>query len=283
MPSPYLILAALIAANVAAAVAIYWRRSALTGTTLVQAQWWTIIGLATLAGGETLLVMFTTESGLPEWGRAVRRIAATATFCPVMAVLGARRPQHLAWQFVVVTLWIMLSLPAWEALFLQRLEEMDVGPVRGWFLWLMIAVNLVTYLPTRFWMASLMVALGQLLLLAPYLPGLSHSEATQLNVLAAAVLFATAIVRTCFGFPRPLHRSVDFDQRWLKFRDMFGTMWALRVVERISAAAQMYDWPMSLTWTGFYFHDPSDSWENLSAEAEAELRQTMDNLLRRFV
>ena len=282
MPPTYFIVAALITATIASGAALWRRQAALRGTTLVQAAWWTLVALATLAGGETLLLIFGAEDTLPSWSAAVRLICATVTFCPVMAVLGARRPHHLAWQFIVVTLWIMLSLPAWEVLLLGRFESMDVGPVRGWFLWLMIALNLVTYLPTRFWMSAILVALGQLLLLGPFLPGVQVDEASRVSILVAAVFFAVAIIRTCGGFPPPPCRENEFDRRWLMFRDSFGTMWALRVVERVNASAQMYNWPMSLTWTGFYFHNADNGWDNLSPQAEAELRQTMENLMRRF-
>ena len=104
-----------------------------------------------------------------------------------------------------------------------------------------------------------------------------------MSVLFATLFFAIAIARTCSGFPRRRMGRSEMDQRWIQFRDMFGTLWALRVIERVNAAAAIYHWPFSLTWTGFYFHDPEEDWESLSAEDRKELQQTMDNLLRRFM
>ena len=267
----------------AAACFLFWRREALRGTTLTHAWWWVLLSLGTILFGELLLWLTFTDEQIAIWSPIVQLISATSTFCPMMAVLGARRPGHHAWQFVVATMWIMLALPAWEALFLGRPEAMDVGTVRGWFLWLMIAVNLITWLPTRFWMTSVLVMLGQLLMLEQFLPGLPGDNARGTSVMFATFFFATAVARTCSGFPRRRIGRSEMDQRWIQFRDMFGTMWALRVIERINAAAAMYRWPLSLTWTGFYFHDLEDDWKTLSAEDQKELEQTMENLLRRFM
>lgn len=279
-----LIAAMLSAALAGAAVALLiWRRGAVRGTTLTHAWWWAVASLATLAAGELVLACQPDKADHAGLSGAVRLIAATGAFCPVMAVLGARRPQHRAWQFVVITMWIMLALPALEAIFLRRMEIIDVGPVRGWFLWLMIAVTFLAYAPTRFTVAAVLVALAQIVLLQPFLPGIAERPPHALAPLAAMVFLSVAVARTACGFPRQRPADNPYDARWLDFRDRFGAMWALRVIERVNAAARMYDWPLSLTWTGFYFHDAADDWTSLSPQIEKELRQTLDNLLRRFV
>jgi len=267
----------------AAVIVLNRGREAIAGTTLGHAWAWTLCSLATLTACEVFRWWSSTFTGGQQWDAALRLIAATGTFCPVMAVLGARRPQHRAWQFVVVSMWAILALPALEAIFLGRPQAMDVGPVRGWFLWLMLLVNLLTYLPTRFAAAAVLVAMGQLLLLAPFLPGLGERGHNGAAAAGAALFFAVAAVRTACGFPRAHPAPSEFERRWCSFRDMFGTMWALRVIERVNAAARMYEWPLSLTWTGFYFHHPEDDWATLSPKTERELRQTLDNLLRRFL
>jgi hypothetical protein len=40
---------------------------------------------------------------------------------------------------------------------------------------------------------------------------------------------------------------------WFDFRDAFGTLWGLRVVERFNDTARRSNWPVRLGWRGFEF------------------------------
>ncbi len=66
--------------------------------------------------------------------------------------------------------------------------------------------------------------------------------------------------------------------QWQKFRDAYGAFWALRILGRANQTAELRDWPIRLTWTGFYFLGEMEP----TAEQLAELDQTMATLLRRF-
>jgi hypothetical protein len=66
---------------------------------------------------------------------------------------------------------------------------------------------------------------------------------------------------------------------WRDFRDSFGTVWGLRVMERMNASAKMYDWPVALEWSGFTNRDSSQGDVHPPAAVEDSLR----TLLRRFV
>ena len=281
--SPAVLTAATIVFALVAIVVIARGRNRLRQTTLTHALWWCIGSLAVLAVLEAASLWLHWQSEAGDWSRALRLISASGMFCPAMAVLGARRPHHVAWQFIVASMWVMLSLPALEAVFLGRLETMDVGPVRGWFLWLMVAVSFVIYALTRFTFVAILTALGQVVLLSPFLPGMGGWGPFEWHPPAAAGLFMVAAIITASGYPRVRISDNEFDQRWFDFRDQFGAMWGLRVIERINAAARMYQWPFSLTWTGFYFHEAKTDWSSVSPGVKAELRQTLDNLLRRFV
>ncbi len=67
----------------------------------------------------------------PSWAAPARYIAAMSTFSPIMALLGAKRPQDRGWQFIVATLWAILSLPACEWLLFGGVAE--IHPARFWF------------------------------------------------------------------------------------------------------------------------------------------------------
>jgi hypothetical protein len=76
-----------------------------------------------------------------------------------------------------------------------------------------------------------------------------------------------------------------WDREWLDFRDRFGALWALRVAERINAAAVGNSWPVRLTWNGY---GAVDGWaipepDSLPPDVRQALQTTKDNLLRRFV
>jgi hypothetical protein len=49
----------------------------------------------------------------------------------MLAVLGAKRPQHAAWSFVVLAFWGILALPAAETYFLQRGQRREMGDARS--------------------------------------------------------------------------------------------------------------------------------------------------------
>ncbi|MES1213155.1 MAG: hypothetical protein ABUL64_01075, partial [Singulisphaera sp.] len=80
------------------------------GTTLVAPWCWAIVAVALVAAVDGAALL--SGSGMtPAWLSAARYLAAIATFCPLMAVLGAKRPQDRAWQLIVLALWFVLALP----------------------------------------------------------------------------------------------------------------------------------------------------------------------------
>ena len=88
----------------------------LRGTTLSAALAWAVVAVFAIGTVEFFHACgsIVTGSGVQI---TLRYVAAITTFCPVMAVLGAKRPQHRAWQLIVVSLWCVLALPAAESFF----------------------------------------------------------------------------------------------------------------------------------------------------------------------
>lgn len=289
-------------------------RPVLRGTTLVPAAWWIAASVAAVTGLELSLVVgrIATSSA---WVGPLRFAVATTVFCPWMAVLGARRPHDRAWQWIVLSLWVILALPAAEVLLLQRGQHLEIHTARAWFLWLLIAVGVVNWLPTRMWGASLLGGAAQTLLLAEYLPGLGRSwgadgVAWALIAMIGAALWIAARARPTVEPPAP-----SLSRAWRDFRDLFGALWALRLLERISAAAHAGRWPVTLHWDGFervadlsderretearesdaklhhespHECDRSDAAKPRAAAADPTrdcqpLQIAIDNLLRRFV
>lgn len=276
MPAAVSILLAL-----AGTAALIWQKPRLAGTTLVAPWLWALISLWTIAGVETLLLLFTDSTG-DAWPAALRYSAAATLFCPLMAALGAKRPQNGAWQFIVLSLWCVLVLPAAEEVFVSSSPSFEIRGARSWFLLALIGVGIANSFPTRFWLSSLLSAAGQTVLLLPYLPFGQAVLGRWVTPLALGLCVA-AIGLAAAGLPRRQMAIAPLDQVWLDFRDMFGALWSLRVAERVNAAAAMYHWEIGLSWGGFRTADGKAAPSELPAELSAAVRQNLDNLLRRFV
>jgi hypothetical protein len=126
------------------------------------------------------------------------------------------------------------------------------------------------------------------MMLAPFLPFLtSFSDAWPLVdpavSLCVAILVAIAALQVALGLPRHRPSQHAMDRWWLAFRDAFGAVWALRVLERINAASVMYRWPVRLSWHGFGPQSRVAGDDVLPPETPAAMERTFRMLLRRFV
>src|SRR5262249_55111939 len=93
---------------------------------------WTVRGLALAA-----------EFGTPERAFFLRYLALCLTGCAAVAVLGARRPGVVAWNFVVLGLLAVLLLPLAEGLLTGGRGQLD--GVRAVFLAGTVAVGVLNY------------------------------------------------------------------------------------------------------------------------------------------
>jgi hypothetical protein len=270
--------AAIVALIVGLSV-LFSRRRAIEQTTLVSASWWalgTVVGwsAAELAAGLSLVSSSTSA--------LVRYCAVTLSFCPVIALLGAKRPQHGAWNFIVVSLWAIVALPAAENLLLRRGISITVGEARGWFLWILILLGPINFAPTRFWLPSLLIAAGQAAALAGVLPVLRNVAGGSHDVFG--LVLVTAAIAAAELLSRSERRCANaFDRLWLNFRDSFGLLWALRVQERVNSLARQEGWDLELGWSGFMRRSSGERLTAIDSAIEPALRTSLKGLLRRFV
>jgi hypothetical protein len=242
------------------------------GTTLIAPWVWASISLVTLSAVELAIALL--GEPLPAWAPAARYAADMSTFTPIMALLGAKRPQDRGWQWIVLTLWAILCQPAAEWLLFGGVAE--IHPARFWFQMILIVVGATNGIGTRNWPASALFCGGQVLLLLPY-----HSADPPLAAGSAAFwglagIFLSLVSLTATGSAQR-NPSGSLDRVWLDFRDEFGVVWALRILERINASARMYDWPVQLTWQGLRGR------EFAPAEIPPLVEESFRTLLRRFV
>ena len=261
-------------------------RRHLTGTTLTGPWYWAVGSTLVIGVTEILLHAL---AGDAAWTAPVRFAASTTCFCPLMSLLGAKRPQDKAWHFVVLSLWAILALPAAESLVLRHGQMPDVQGARSWFMAALIGVGVLNTVPTRFWHAGILACTGQTLMLADSLPVL-HARFDAGPVLVGFAFWVSAILVLLLSRRRKVRNREPLNALWLDFRDSFGALWALRVAERINAASAVADWPIVLGWNGFIQKVPAAEDQTgpngsgeLPADTQRAVQQSFDNLLRRFV
>ena len=250
------------------------------GTTLTAPALWWIAAAAAIAAVEAMLAYrqiapTTLQASL--W----RYAAAVGTFCPLTAVLGAKRPQDRGWQWVVASLWLVLLVPVAQAIASPGGTQLELVGAWRWLLWGFIAMGLLNYLPTRFALSALLVAAGQAVLLGGP-TGIAQNLSPTARIAAALTLFLAACgLATLRRFRLP-PSALPQTARWLAFRDAWGAFWALRVLQRVNQTAELSRWPVRLQWSGLISTDDAAPLETLPAAIEAPLNQSLDTLLRRF-
>ncbi|HXT60471.1 MAG TPA: hypothetical protein VN699_17650 [Pirellulales bacterium] len=257
----------------------------LRGSTLAAPWVWSCFSLAALVGAEIMAAWLNGEAPSAV-AVHLQYLAAMTMLTPFVAMLGAKRPQDRAWQWIVLSLLALLALPSLKAAIFDAGAPPAPHAAWRWLLAVMALAGLLNYLPTRYGVAAALFFGGQLLELAEYLPGLAaplsgRDSLAGLGLAVAALLAAqaAALVKKS-GAP-------SVDRLWLDFRDAFGVLWALRVAERFNAAAAQSSWRVWLGWSGLKSNRKEQHLVRdagpISADVLPAMRQSLKNLLWRFV
>lgn len=295
----------IILLGAAAIAGLLWRSGRLRGTTLVAPWGWAIAAVAAVVMVEVITLLAPALDRTASLS-ALRYTAYAATFCPIVALLGAKRPQDRGWQMIVLSLWGIMLMPAFSAFFFSR-GEFTVELIWSCFLAILIVIGFINTLATRYWLAGTLVTAAQIVVLGEVLPGLSgwFTNATFQTYLSGSdrsVIFLGLIVLAIAaihissrsGKKRPLGDSNNQSRRmeamntvWLDFRNAFGTIWGLRIAERVNANATRYDWGVVLHWSGFERASADEAeatdLSGVPDEVVNALEPSTRVLLRRFV
>jgi hypothetical protein len=279
-PETVIVVAALVTA--AAAAAGGWLAR---GSTAVPAAGWAVVGAVLLA--------------VEAWARgrgsltdptalvAMRVVVAAVSVCPVMSLLGAKRPQHGVWQAIVATLACVLAMPAVSATLIRPGSMPDLHILERCFLPLLVAVGWMNFAATRHGLAATLVAAGQAGLIWPLLPGVATgAPSLGVDLPAACCLAAGAVVAVvqsaCLPAGGRLRQgqtlAAVIDPPLLALRETLGAAWTLRIAERFNALAEARGWPCRLRFAGLELTGDSagGSWER-------EAVRCLRSILRRFV
>jgi hypothetical protein len=253
---------------------------ALRGTTLRAPWWWAAGSIVSVAASETAIALFNFDGTA---GAAQFRLAAsTTTLLPVVALLGAKRPQDRAWQLIVLSFWVLLALPAAQAWLLRPESPPMMHCFWSCFLFLLAIFGATNYLPTRFWPAALLAAAGQIVLHWQYRPFAAAPTESQGLALWGLSLIVAAAVTVALIARRPVAAGDPLNRMWIDFRNQFGAVWGLRIAERINAQAKQCSWQLTLGWHGFTT-SYGGSFDSAGASVQPELQAALRTLFRRFV
>ncbi len=262
----------------------------LRGTTLLWPWAWCLPAL--VAWGAVLLGQLATSASAAEllpW----RYAAGVLSLAPGMSLLGARRPHHRAWQWVVLSLLGVLLLPLGHWALAAGGTALRLHGVWRGFLLLLLALGWLHYGLTRHALAALLVLGAQLGWLGPLLLprlgdwGPGHLGAGD-TALAALVLSLAPFASWLQSRRREAARRCDFPspelaaaERLLRdFRGWFGDFWFQRLRWQVMLAAQRAGWPVVITPLGTLEGAPSAAGE---PGWERALSTCLEQFLRRFV
>lgn len=263
------------------------------GTTAVPAAVWTAIAWLTLTGEMAVR----SRGGLVEPGDAasMRLVVVAVSLCPAMSLLGAKRPQHGVWQFIVASLAIVLALPVGRAMVVMPGSMPDVHILAEWFMLILAAVGWMNFIATRRGVAATLITTGQIVLMRPFLPGLAM-ESQITSVIAAPIVdcfaIGTAALGTLFAVLQSWRRTALrpagnrsahplaalVDPPFMALRETLGAAWALRIAERFDQIAAARDWPCRLSFGGLSIAEPAGD-----AGWQRDAWRAFVALMRRFV
>jgi hypothetical protein len=276
--------ATILLSCVAAGMAILAARR-LRETSLVAPAIWGATAMFSVATAEGLALVLAdaTPTG---WIQVVRYAAAVSLVTPAVAELGAKRPQDRGWQFVVASLWAILLSPAIHWLLSRSGDQLAIAPAWSGFLAVLIVFPAIGYLPTRHgWSAVLWLAAQAAILdgLLPHGDLLPSSARGPLGAALACAAMALIFLRS----HQARHYQSDIERTWIDFRDAFGAVWAIRVLQRVNAEARMYGWNWRMQWDGLAGQSgptipPQVDHDSPSRDLVA-IRHTLRSTLRRFV
>jgi hypothetical protein len=259
---------------------------------LAAAAAWAIVSATAIAAVEAAIA-WRADALDPLTASLARYATAVSSFCPLMAVLGAKRPQHRGWQWIVLSLWVVMLVPVMQSVAARSGNRLELFAAWRMLIAALIAMGLLNYLPTRYAVAAALLAVGQTLLLGPFLfqtaDGLQWREGGVAVILAAtALVYVQSRRRPAPASPgqRECELLGRYNERWFAMRDGWGAFWGLRVLQRVNQTADLSRWPVRLHWReGFAplaATGEAPGGSTVDAPTTAHIQQTMDAVLRRF-
>ncbi len=245
---------------------------------------WVILSLALWAYAVAAPLRDARGSVLPADRQTIAAIALLSMACPMVALLGARRPQNKIWPLVVASLLAILILPELPNLLGQGDRQL-AHSIWKWFFAGLLLVGWSNFLPTRLMLAATLWVL-------PGLWWVFDGSTHWLLIFAPGLACITGVLSVKRW--RSANSTGNWNRVWRDFRNLYGVVWALRVMERANTLANSVGAEVALDWWGFHASQPLQT-ARAGPAASAGMQQApssdqmalidpgLRNLLRRFV
>ncbi len=203
---------------------------------------------------------------------ALQYAAAVMLLTPVIDILGARRPGHNAWPwFVVLPMIAVLQWPVASQLAAGNAAlpvEVPIPTFCGYLL--VVVMGCGNYFGTSNTTASLLMSVGCVLVALPATEWASFSSSWYVSGASVALALAALSIPRKLSDP-PAREDNDrlHLHLWADFRDIYGMVWAKRVMDRVNQFASREKWLVYLTLDGF---QPIQAQQAQPLQIEEEMR-----------
>jgi len=254
-------------------------RNRLSGTTLIAPHTWGILSA-------TAVTACTVSRGdIPE--NSIAYLAAISTCLPTVALLGAKKPQNVAWQWIVAGLWIILSIPGFNAI-IHGQGIVEIGSIWGSLLVVLIFLPVGNYWATRYRLSALLFAFAQAVLfiecgilqIGQVQQATEAAISVRLDTLSIAVALVAMLLARSAPHRHAIRTTVPLARAWYEFSELYGILWSKRVGDRVAQLSATSE-PHAALHPDQWISHPAAASE--TGEMPTEMEGTLRNLLLRFV
>lgn len=276
--SPYLILTVTVSALVPVGLAFQKAR----GTSLQGAILWGAMTLVLASISQAVAISEPASTGRPISGQFIY-LATLTGLASAISVLNARRPGSGAWAILMGILVLVFLLPWLEGGGLARTEGgwIRLRLTAPWtiFYGLLVLAGVTNFLATRYFWGALIFGIGLIAMDFGLVRTDLEKPLRGMIWEFVALAYGTSVWVTTMAGSRRAATS-DLARLWLWFRDHWGVVWGLRVMERFNKTAELSNWAIRLAWQGPVYRDGVSP--ALPDTIPPQAVATLMSLLRRF-
>jgi hypothetical protein len=259
-----------------------WRGA--RGTALRSALVWAAIALGLGVVSQGAALTETLGSGRPAAGHCTYCVALAA-LAALISVLNARSPGGGAWAVLTALLVLVFLIPWLEGPGLGRspdaLARLRLDSPWTIFYGLLVLAGVTNYLPTRYGPPALLLAAGFVLEYAGLVRWVASPRGLAALWSAVPWTLAAAVWLADLRGENVPSASGPTEAVWFWFRDHWGAVWGLRILERFNRTAEAQRWPFRLSWHGFV-PSPGERGQREMVVEDGAAGATLAMLLRRF-